>query len=65
MRGEIMVFLTIKWDEEDVREALINAGKECTEENIQIVMSQENVRYIEERSIEFGWEMLNNLAECI
>lgn len=57
-----MVFLTIEWNEEDVREALINAGKECTEENIQKVMSRDNVRYIEEKSIELGWEMLNDVV---
>lgn len=60
-----MGFLTIEWSEEDVKETLKALGKECSIENIKKMISTENVRCLEEKSIELGWEILHGVAEQI
>ncbi len=54
--------LSVTWTEEDVCEALRNAGKERSPENISRMISSDKLRFMEERSIELGWEMLNSFA---
>ncbi len=58
-----MAVITIEWLEEDIKEAITNAGKECSPENIQAITSIDILRLIEERSIETGWDILNSVAE--
>ena len=60
-----MGFLTIEWSEEDVKETLKAFGKECSIENIKKMISAENVRCLEEKSIELGWGILHSVAEQI
>ncbi len=54
--------LRVIWTEEDVCEALRNADKEYSPENISRMISADKLRFMEERLIELGREMLNSSA---
>ncbi len=55
-----MAVLTIECSEEDICEALQDAGMECTPENVEKLKNSAVWKVIEERSVELGWELLNS-----
>lgn len=55
------VIVTIKWTTADIKEALIGRGIEPTHENIQNLLSGRFVKTLEERSIEEGWQIIDDL----
>jgi lambda repressor-like predicted transcriptional regulator len=55
------VILTIQWTKSDIVEALEKDGIEPCEENINKIISYRNLKYLEEQSIERGWEVIGNV----
>lgn len=48
------VILTIKWTKSDIVEALEKEGIDPSEENIKKIISYQNMKHLEEQSIERG-----------
>ncbi len=57
--------LKIEWTEEDLYRALQNEGKECSHENLEKLKDPSFLNYLEQKSIELGWEMLNGAAKQV
>lgn len=54
---------TIRWTVEDMIEILQNNGFDCSEETIRRLMDDTPLkRVLEDRSIEEGWEILEDLV---
>ena len=53
--------LSIEWSKKDIREALVKEGMNPSEENINRIISHQNLKHLEEQSIERGWEVI----ECL
>lgn len=51
----------IKWNKQDVIEALEQGGYPGTEENIDEVFSEDT--FLEEQSIAAGWEILESIVD--
>lgn len=56
------VILTIQWTKSDIVEALEREGIAPSEENLNKIISYQNMKHLEEQSIERGWEVLNSLV---
>jgi len=55
------VFATIRWSDEDLIKAFNDAGFDPTPENIKRFKESRAPRTLEERSIEEGWQILEDL----
>ena len=55
------VIVTIKWTIKDVEEALVSRGIQPTDENMQRLLSGRFERTLQERSIEEGWQIIDDL----
>lgn len=56
------VFAVIQWITEDIKQVLVNNGIPATQENINVFLKSRGARTLEEVSIEYGWDILNNLV---
>ena len=54
------VFMEIKWKKEDVRNLLKNNKQDYSDEAVNNFISRLDLRYMEEKCIENGWEMLQS-----
>ena len=54
---------TIKWVDEDLKEALENRGFEPTGENIDILLTNGLEKVLCDRSIEFGWDIIDTVID--
>lgn len=54
------VFMEIKWKKEDVRNLLKNNKQDYSDEAVDNFISGLDLRYMEEKCIEIGWEMLQS-----
>lgn len=58
------VIVTIKWCVQDFKDALVEAGEDATDEQVQVLIDNAT-RDLEDRSIERGWEVLEYHAAQI
>ena len=56
------VILTIQWTKSDIVEALEKEGIDLNAENINKIISYQNMKHLEEQSIERGWEVIESLV---
>lgn len=56
------VILTIQWTKNDIEEALEKEGMDLSEDNIKKIISYRNLKYLEEQSIERGWEVIESFV---
>lgn len=56
------VILTIQWSKNDIAEALKKEGMNPSEDNINKIISYQNMKYLEEQSIERGWEVIESIS---
>lgn len=59
------VILTIEWNRDDIVKILEKEGISQNEENIQKLILGNNIKFLEEQSLERGWEVLGTLARNI
>lgn len=59
------LILTIEWNRDDIVKVFEQEGISPIEENIQKLISEKNLRFLENQSIERGWEVLGNFARNI
>ena len=60
-------FASIRWQKEDIKQVLIEKGFEPSDENVNIVLNNDIkfANYISERSVEIGFEIIENeIYEC-
>lgn len=57
--------LTIEWNRDDIVKVLEQEGISPSEENIQKLILEKNLRFLEDQLIERGWEVLGTLARNI
>lgn len=53
--------LTIEWMKSDIVEALEKEGIEPSEKNIGKIISYQNLKHLEEQSIDRGWEVIGSI----
>ena len=54
---------TIEWVDEDLKEALAIRGFEPTGENIAILLTNGLKKALYDRSIEFGWDIIDTVID--
>ena len=54
---------TIEWIDEDLKEALDNRGFEPTGENIDLLLTNGLKKALCDRSIEFGWDIIDTVID--
>ena len=55
-----MVISTIQWSTEDIGNLLKSNGYEGNDSEIEDFLNNFDMRYFEEKCIQFGWEMLQS-----
>lgn len=55
-----MVISTIQWNTEDIGNLLKSNGYEGNDSEIEDFLNNFDMRYFEEKCIQFGWEMLQS-----
>lgn len=55
-------FLEIKWCKEDIQKLLEEQGKDSSEQAIDSFLEKLDMRYFEERCIQYGWEILQSMV---
>lgn len=54
---------TIQWVDDDLKEALENRGFKPTGENIDILLTNGLRKVLCDRSIEFGWDIIDTVID--
>ena len=54
------IFLEIKWNKADVCNLLKDNNQDYSDEAVDSFIAGVNLRYMEEKCIEVGWEMLQS-----
>lgn len=57
--------LTIEWNRDDIVKVFEQEGIAPSEENIQKLISEKNLRFLEDQSVARGWEVLGTLVRNI
>ena len=52
------IFLEIKWTINDIQELLKANNCDCSDESIEKFLKNLDIDYMEEKCIEFGWDLL-------
>ena len=60
-KHESDVFTIIRWSISDLKEAMLKRNLEPTEEHINSFLQSRSPRTLEEISIHYGWEILDDL----
>ena len=55
-----MIISTIQWSTDDICDLLKSNGYEGNDSEIEDFLNNFDMRYFEERCIQFGWEMLQS-----
>ena len=55
-----MIISTIQWSTDDICDLLKSNGYEGNDSEIEGFLNDFDMRYFEEKCIQFGWEMLQN-----
>jgi hypothetical protein len=56
------IILSIEWNRDDIQQAFMDEGIDFTDDAMQQLLTDQNLRFIEEESIERGWEVLRTLV---
>lgn len=59
------IVLRIEWNRDDIVKVLEQEGISPSKENILKLISEKNLKFLEDQSIERGWEVLGTLARNI
>ena len=59
-----MIISSIQWTTEDIECLLKDNGYEGTEKEIKEFLQNFDVRYLEERCVQLGWEMMQGIVEA-
>ena len=59
---ETDTILEIKWTKQDVVHILDEEGIPATDENVSKIINADNLRRLQERSIECGWDELYDMV---
>ncbi len=54
------IFLEIKWTINDIQELLKANNYDCSDESIEKFLKNLDIDYMEEKCIEFGWDLLQS-----
>lgn len=54
------IFLEIKWTIKDIQELLKANNYDCSDESIEKFLKNLDIDYMEEKCIEFGWDLLQS-----
>jgi hypothetical protein len=57
------IITTIQWVDDDLKEALENRGFKPTGENIDILLTNGLRKVLCDRSIEFGWDIIDTVID--
>lgn len=57
------IITTIQWVDDDLKEALENRGFKPTGENIDILLTNGLKKVLCDRSIEFGWDIIDTVID--
>lgn len=58
-----MIISTIQWTTEDIECLLKDNGYKGDEKDIEEFLKKLDVRYFEEKCIQFGWEIMQDIIE--
>ena len=56
------IILEIKWTKQDVIHILDEEGIPATDENVNKIISADNLKRLQERSIQCGWDELYDIV---